>query len=163
MRSVFPAIILSSAVFLAGCDQSPGQKKPAVTDQAQKSTAAPVNGADADWAALDSYVGKYPVQSGLYDNSPIAPALKSLLGAKLAILETNSQTAAPLQRDGNVLFTSGNKYGAGGSDAFYLLIDPSAKTLEVGLWQDGELSVYKTAGSSISRPQDIQTLIANHQ
>lgn len=101
------------------------------------------------------------MDSKFYDESPIAPQLRNLLGDKLNVLMQNSETAAPLQRDGEVFFTSGNKDNEGGSDAFYLLVDPSAKAVEAGLWENGELTVYKTPGSDIPKPQDIQTTISN--
>lgn len=117
--------------------------------------------AQGNWSSLDALVGRSPTESGLLDNSAVSADLARLLGDKLAVLKTNLQTASPLERQGQVIFTSGNKPHQGGSDAAYLLIDPAAKALEVGLWQRGKLSTYKTPGSNIAKPKDIQTMIAN--
>lgn len=117
--------------------------------------------AQSDWSSLNALVGRLPTESGLLDNSAVSGDLVRLLGDKLAVLKTNLQTASPLERQGQAFFVSGNKPHEGGSDAAYILIDPAAKALEVGLWQGGQLSTYKTPGSNIPKPKDIQTLIAN--
>lgn len=113
----------------------------------------------AIWASLDAFVGKGPVESGLLDKSAIGSELQKLLGDKVTLRKTNLETSAPLQRDGSNPFTSGNKDNQGGTDAAYLLIDP--KTEALGLWEKGELSTYKTAGATITKPNDVETMIAN--
>jgi len=148
-------------MLLAACRQ-PADEAPRSNRADQTPDSAPaVTESTDDWASLGQYVGQHPLQSNLYEDSAIAPELERLLGDKLAVLQANSETAAPLQRDGDVLFASGNKDNEGGSDAFYLLVDPSAKAIEIGLWESSVLSVYKTAGSNIPKPQDIQTMISN--
>ena len=132
---------------------APVEIAPAPTDAAPTAT--------ADWSALNAQVGKYPNETKLLEDSPITADLKTLLGAKFNVLATNMQTQAPLQKDGAVLFTSGNKQHEGGVNAAYLLIDPATKALEVGLWEGGKLTTYKTAGSNIAKPKDVQTLISN--
>jgi hypothetical protein len=117
----------------------------------------------ADWSSLDALVGRYPHENHVIDRSVITPALRALLGDKMAVLETNLEVAAPLQREGAVLFLSGNKAHEGGSDAAYLLIDPALNALEVGLWEHGRLTTYKTRGSALAKPRDVQTMIANNE
>ncbi len=79
----------------------------------------------------------------------------------MALLRANSAVAAPLTRADGVLYTSGNRAHAGGSDAFYLLIDPASGAMEVGLWQDGRLETLKTPNANIAKPADVRTMIAN--
>ncbi|PKP72174.1 MAG: hypothetical protein CVT83_01245 [Alphaproteobacteria bacterium HGW-Alphaproteobacteria-5] len=161
MRSTVLAILFP-AMLLTACGRGADQTAPAnTTSRTPEDSTSTTTETSGNWAPLDQYVGEHPLQSGLYENSPIALQLESLLGDKLAVLKVNSETAAPLQRDGNVLFTSGNKDNEGGSDAFYLLVDSSINAVEVGLWEDGKKSVYKTAGSDIPKPKDIQTTISN--
>jgi len=117
----------------------------------------------ADWSSLDALVGRYPHENHVIDRSVITPALRALLGDKIAVLETNLEVAAPLQREGAVLFLSGNKAYEGGLDAAYLLIDPTLNALEVGLWEHGRLTTYKTPGSALAKPRDVQTMIANNE
>lgn len=160
MRGSYLLIAFSAA--LAACGQSTDQTASSNgAEQAQNQSAPAAGESNGDWSSLSEYVGQHPVDSKFYDESPIAPQLRNLLGDKLNVLMQNSDTAAPLQRDGEVFFTSGNKDNEGGSDAFYLLVDPPAKAVEVGLWENGELTVYKTPGSDIPKPQDIQTTISN--
>lgn len=146
---------------LAACSQ-PEATPPAETPTASTEAApATVETAAADWNALNTQIGKYPNETKLLEDSAITADLKTLLGDKFDVLTTNMQTQAPLQKDGPVLFTSGNKQHEGGVNAAYLLIDPASKALEVGLWEGGKLTTYKTAGSNIAKPKDVQTLISN--
>lgn len=138
----------------------PAVEAPAVPDTATTPTAMPITG---EWAALQTFVNKSPSQSNLFTDSPIAADLRTLLGDKHAAFLTNMQVESPLQQDGDVLFASGNKQHAGGSDQAYLLVHPQTKALEVGLWEAGKLTTYKTDGSNIRKPQDVQTMISNAQ
>lgn len=122
---------------------------------------APAATITGEWAQLQPMVGQYPRDSGLFDNSIIAPQLKSLLGDKFDAFVTNMQVQSPLTQEGNVLFTTGNKQHEGGSQMAYLLIDPATKALEVGLWQEGKLTTYATPNSNIPKPEDVQALITN--
>ncbi|WP_312219173.1 hypothetical protein [Brevundimonas sp.] len=150
-----------AALTLAACNQ-PEATPPAETPAAPVEIApAPTDAAVSDWSALNAQVGKYPNETKLLEDSAITADLKTLLGAKFDVLATNMQTQAPLQKDGPVLFTSGNKQHEGGVNAAYLLIDPAAKALEVGLWEGGKLTTYKTPGSNIAKPKDVQTMISN--
>lgn len=92
---------------------------------------------DVAWASLDPKAGQYPSQIGLFTKSAVVDDLRALLGeARLQTLRQNFETASPLQRDGTVLFTSGNRAHEGGSEAAYLLLDQAHKAVEVGLWTD---------------------------
>lgn len=149
------------ALTLAACSQpeaTPPAEAPAASTDA--APAAPV-AATSDWSALDAQIGKYPNETKLLEDSPITPDLKILLGEKFDVLATNMQTQSPLTKDGAVLWTSGNKQHEGGVNAAYVLIDPTAKALEVGLWEGGKLTTYKTAGSNIAKPADVQAMISN--
>lgn len=154
----------AAALGLAAC----GNNEPAATTPvaaeasvgttAQPTTEAPLTG---DLASLQGSIGKYPNESGLFDNSVITGPLQNLLGSKYDTFKTNMQVQSPLIREGNVLYVSGNKQHEGGSNAAYLLIDTATKALEVGLWENGKLTTYPAQGSTIVRPADIQTLIDN--
>lgn len=150
LTGILPIILL-----LAGCDHGTG------TSATADRPIAPTPAANAQAGALDRFVGQHPQQSGLFDRSPIAAPLAQLLGDKMALLRANSAVAAPLTRADGVLYTSGNRAHAGGSDAFYLLIDPASGAMEVGLWQDGRLETLKTPNANIATPADVRTMIAN--
>lgn len=165
MRLTLPFLVLVPAFALAACQQqSPSNAEPASPALTAAEPAPPVATAPAaDWASLDAAVGKYPRDSGLLEKSSvIAEPLRTLLGEQFAAFETNLQTQSPLQRDGGVLYLSGNRDNQGGSEAAYLLIDPAARKLEVGLWQGGKLSTFRSEGAEIAKPADIQTLISNN-
>lgn len=163
----FERLLVAAAILvLASCERTPAQDQHGATN-AQQTANASVTGdqhADLDvaWASLGPKVGQYPSQIGLFTKSAVVDDLRALLGeARLQTLQQNFETASPLQRDGTVLFTSGNRAHEGGSEAAYLLLDQAHKAIEVGLWTNGILSVYTTPGSHIRKPADIQTMIAN--
>lgn len=163
MQIVRSAQVLAAClVLVAACgraDQKTAEKAPAPAPEAAP---APAPAAPpADWASLDGLVGKYPPESRIFEDSAVAPQLKTLLGPKLDVLKTNTQTSGPLQKEGGVYYLTGNKQHEGGSNEAYVLIDPATKALEVGLREDGKLTVYTTPGAQIAKPKDVQTMLAN--
>lgn len=154
---------VTGSLALSACgspENNPPAQAPAepVAVEPAPAATAPLSG---EWASLEPLVSQYPSQSGLFETSTIAAPLKTLLGDKFETFKTNMKVESPLTREGNVLYTSGNKPHDGGINAAYLLIDPATKALEVGLWEGGKLTTYPAGGTSIAKPKDIQTLISN--
>lgn len=111
------------------------------------------------WQALEHKVGKYPADIGLYQTGAVAEALRQLLGSKFAVFQQNMQVSGPLSRD-QLLYVSGNKPHEGGSEMAYLLLDPASRQLEVGLVEQGKLTVYRS-GPALYRPAEITTILSN--
>ncbi len=154
------ALPLAAALALAACGKPATPEEPASAPApAAASQPAPV--AAVDWSSLEALADKYPSDTKLLEASAVTPTLEALLGAKFETLKTNMQTQSPLQRDGGLLYTSGNKQHEGGVNMAYVLIDPKAKAVEVGLWEGGKLTVYKTDGATLAKPKDVQTMIDN--
>lgn len=150
------------AIGLAACGPKDKVEAPSEnTVVINETTTAPAMAITGEWASLQPLIGQYPRDSGLFDNSAITPQLKALLGDKFDAFVTNMQVQSPLAQQGNVLFTTGNKQHEGGSEMAYLLVDPTTKALEVGLWQQGKLTTYATQNSNIPKPEDVQALISN--
>ncbi|GAA5785404.1 hypothetical protein [Chitiniphilus shinanonensis] len=144
---------------LAGVDASGVAAEVKRHGEALKDSARRLAG--TDWRPLDDYVGQYPRDIGLFTElSPIMPELKKLLGAKLDTFRDHMGTQGPLSRD-QVLFVTGNKPHQGGENAAYLLIDTAKRRLEVGLVEQGKLTVYASPGDALPRPKDVQTLLTN--
>lgn len=114
-----------------------------------------------DWNNLPSQVGKYQNQIDLFEHGPISVELKELLGDSLPVLRRNLEVAGPLQKDGDTYYMTGNAPHQGGMDQAYLLISPAQKGLEVGIWQNGKLSTWKTPDTSIAIPADVQRMLTN--
>ena len=156
----------AAALGLAACgNNEPATTTPAVPEATATvdTTVPPVAGAPltGDLASLQGSIDKYPNETGLFENSVITGPLQTLLGSKFDTFKKNMEVQSPLGRDGNVLYASGNKQGEGGSNAAYLLIDTTTKAMEVGLWENGKLTTYPAQGSTIAKPADIRTMIAN--
>lgn len=165
MAKFVVAQALGACLLLAACGQpasKSAEKAPQAAPPAAASPApAPVAAATADWSSLNGLVGKYPPDSKLFEDSPIVPGLKALLGDKFDTFKINTQTSGPLQNENGVLFVTGNKPHNGGSDQAYLLIDPATQAMEVGLWEAGKLGVFTTPGAKLAKPKDVQTMLAN--
>lgn len=151
-------LVLAVAATLAAC----GQKNEATEANAAAAVEAPpTSPAAADWSSLGALVGKLPVDSGLFDTSAAAGEFRSLLGPKLETLKANLQTSSPLREEHEVIFASGNRAHEGGINQAYVIVDPARKAVEVGLWENRRLTVYRTAGADLPKPQDVEVMIRN--
>ena len=163
----------------AGCNRS-SSESPASATTAALATTAPVTAATTpaptgtsatvvatplpiplSWNNLPSQVGKYQNQIDLFRQGPVSVELRKLLGDKLAVLERNLQVAGPLQKQDGVYYLVGNAPHQGGAESAYVLIDPAQKAVEVGLWQSGKFSTWKTPDSNIVKPGDVKRMIRN--
>lgn len=161
MRIVESILVLGACLTLAACGQ-PQQKAQEEAASAPAAAPAPAPAPPAaDWASLEGLIGKYPPESRIFEDSAVAPELNTLLGPKLEVLKTNTQTSGPLKKEGGVYYLTGNKQHEGGSNEAYVLIDPATKAIEVGLRENGTLSVHATPGATIAKPKDVQTMLAN--
>lgn len=149
------AALICAVALLAGCGASP---QPGAASGGAAAQAAPK---PADWSALEASVGRYPADIRLYDDSPLSADLTKLLGTHAAAFRANMQVSGPLQKEGATLYVTGNKPHEGGSDAAYLLIDPVSRSLEVGLWEQGQFTILHGGMAALTRPKDVETMIAN--
>lgn len=154
----FHAALLGNYSLCAGTGS--GVAPPQVTD------AEPVPGVPLDWDNLRSQVGRYPGSYSednidLFDKGEVAAALRALLGAKMEVLEVNLSTVGPLERQGNLYYIYGNAPHRGGEDQAYVLIDSAKRAVQVGLWEQGKLTVYPPASGRLAVPPNIQTMLNN--
>ena len=134
---------------------------------AQPASAAKVEGVAAEWTNLAGLVGKFPGSYAkdnidIFDRGAVAAALKALMGAKMSVLQTNLSVVAPLGRAGNIYYLTGNAQHKGGVEQAYVLIDPSRRAVEVGLWERGKLTVYSPARAGrLPLPPAVRTMLDN--
>lgn len=157
---------------LWGCSLSPEERSPAAvfSKAGQAVDAAPAVPrhivpawpGKEEWSGLQMQIGQYPMDSGLFDEPPLAAPLAALLGKDLPLFREYTRTQAPLQQD-RVLFVTGNKPHSSGEGAAYLLIDVQSRRLEAGLLENGKLRVFANAGEPLYQPKDVRTFIANLQ
>ena len=110
---------------------------------------------------LQAFVGKYPPDVKLWETEPLNTRLKALLGPQHATFLVNMETAGPLARYGDVVWTSGNKAHEGGSDAALLLAETKADILEVHLLSKGKLAHRAERGAAIPLEGDAKTVMGN--
>lgn len=123
-------------------------------------------GTPLEWTNLSVMVGRYPGNYSkdaidLFEKGSIAAALRNLLGGKMEVLETNLSTVGPLERNGNIYYIYGNAPHRGGEDQAYILIDAVKKVVQVGLWEQGKLTVYAPAGGRLPEPPEIRKYLTN--
>ena len=95
----------------------------------------------------------------LSDKGAIAAALRTALGEKMAVLEANLSTVTPLQRQGNLYYIMGNAPHRGGEDQAYVLIDATKRAVQVGLWEQGKLTLYAPASGRLPEPLEVRELL----
>lgn len=128
---------------------------------------AAVQGIPAEWSNLASLVGKYPGSYAkdnidLFDKGAVAAALKARMGPKMPALRANLSVVSPLQRAGNYFYLSGNAEHQGGVEQAYIIIDPTRREVQVGLWERGRLTVYSPAtGRRLPVAPDIRKMLDN--
>ena len=113
--------------------------------------------------SLQGYVGKYPTDVALWEKEPLQSRLKALLGARYSTFVANTKTNSPVARYGDVMWTSGNKPHAGGSDAALFLADIKANVIEVYLLSKGVLSHHAERGAAVPIEGDAKTTLTNMQ
>lgn len=126
----------------------------------------PVAGVPLEWNNLRASVGRYPGTYAednidLFDKGAIAAALRAALGDKMEVLKTNLSTVGPLERQGNFYYIMGNAPHRGGEDQAYVLIDGARRAVQVGLWEQGRLTVYAPAGGRLPIPPAVQRMLDN--
>lgn len=142
----------------------PGTGSGVAPPQAEKPVEVP--GTPLEWDNLAGLVGRYPGSYSednidLFDAGAVAAALRALLGEKMVVLEENLSAVAPLGRQGGIYYISGNAPHRGGEDQAYVLIDPAKRAVQVGLWEQGKLTVYAPAAGRLPIPREIQAVLDN--
>ncbi|MXO71843.1 hypothetical protein GRI99_09355 [Altererythrobacter buctensis] len=126
---------------------------------------APVAGTPLEWTNLAALVGRYPGAYSednidLFDKGTIAAALRAALGAKMPVLEANLSAVTPLQSEGGLYYIMGNAPHRGGEDQAYVTIDPVKRAVQVGLWEQGKLTVYAPASGRLPEPREVRDMLA---
>ena len=78
----------------------------------------------------------------------------------MSVLETNLATVTPLQRQGDLYYIMGNAPHRGGEDQAYILIDAAKRVAQVGLWEQGKLTVYAPASGRLPEPSEVREMLA---
>jgi hypothetical protein len=124
-------------------------------------------GIPAGWSNLPSLVGKFPGSHArdnidIFEKGALADLLQARLGPKMAALRTNLSVVSPLQRAGGYFYLTGNAPQQGGVEQAYVMIDPTRKEVQVGLWERGKLTVYPPAnGARLPVTPEIKKMLDN--
>lgn len=119
------------------------------------------SGRQSELTPLNRLVGKYPYETKLFTKDPLAHRLHRLLGTDYAKLIKNMQVSGPLQREGSILFVTGNKTHDGGENDACLLIDPKQDVINVILNINKHLHTYREHKTTLPLPADAKTWLDN--
>ncbi len=108
-----------------------------------------------EWSDLNRAVGKYPNAYSPFATGDIAGQLKQLMGPKFEVLQKNIDVSGPWRKSGDLYYDSGNRRHDGGYNQAYIVFDKATRAIEVGLWEDGKLTIYSTGRSISPLPPDI--------
>lgn len=138
----------------AGTAAPAAKPAPAAAKPAPAPAAAASGGKRLDWAALPKLADGNGYWFGLAPGD-VTAALQGLLGSKMAVLGTNLSVSSAITRAGTVYYTIGNAEHRGGLDMAYVLLDAPTRAMEVGLWEGGKLTVYRSAGKRVAMPAEV--------
>lgn len=148
MRKVLALTGIASALALAACREEAPPENLEIPDL---NVIAETPG---DWSALSGMIGRTPVESGLFEKSPITVDLNATLGQAAPAYREAMGDAGPLKREGTVLVTTSR------SGRAYLVILPSDHAFEAGLKTAHGWRAFRTPGAEVPRPASVQRLIA---
>jgi len=151
-----PALPVALALLLvfAACDR---REAPPAEPAAPPAAARPAPGA---LAFVEGLVGRYPREVRLFETAPLSTRLQTLLGDRTPLLAQNLEVQGPISEEKGVVYVTGNKEHAGGSDAAIVLIDVSHDALHVWLLVGGALQEYHEKPGTPPLPEDVQSLLA---
>lgn len=93
---------------------------------------------------------------------PLAERLRGLMGeVNYPVLLDNLGVSGPLQRDGKLLFITGNRPHQGGSEEAAVVIHPAADAVRVWLLTGGEEWDVQDQGTPVPLPADVLTMREN--
>lgn len=132
-----------------------GMLTPVLVVPAQKA------GRQSELMPLNRLVGKYPYQTKLFARDPLARRLHRLLESDYRKLIQNMQVSGPLQKEGSILFVTGNKTHDGGENDACVLIDPKQDVINVILDIDKHLHTYRERKTTLPLPADAKNWLDN--
>jgi hypothetical protein len=115
------------------------------------------------WSGLQTQVGRYPTDSADYlRTGPLADRLRGLLGAtNYPVLLDNLAVSSPLRQEGAMLYLTGNRPNAGGTEAAAVVIHPATDAVRVWLLTGGEEWDVQDQGAPKTLPADVAKIMDN--
>lgn len=148
------ALVLTTA--LAGCGGTAPQATPA---PAPAKATPPAN----PWASLQSEVGRRPTDGADFlRTGPLAQRLRGLMGdTNYPLLLENLRVSSPLQKEGDLLFITGNRSAQDGAEAAAVVLNPGVNGVRVWLLNGGEEWDVQDHGVSVPLPAEVRALMQN--
>ena len=145
---------LMLATALAGCGGTVPQAAPTPASVKATPSANP-------WASVQSEVGRRPSEGADFlRTGPLAQRLRGLMGdTNYPLLLENLRVSSPLQKEGELLFITGNRSAQGGAEAAAVVLNPAVDGVRVWLLTGGEEWDVQDHGVSVPLPAQVRKLI----
>ncbi len=153
-----PVRILVASLLLGGLAGCHREEARAPAEASPPTAARPAPGA---LAFVEGLVGRYPREVRLLETPPLSTRLQALLGDRYELLGPNLEVQGPISEQNGVVYVTGNKEHAGGSDAAIVVIDVPGDSLHVWLLVSGSLQEYREKAVDRPLPEEVQNLLAS--
>jgi len=106
---------------------------------------------------IASFVGRRPVETGLWQSQPLAPILFQVLGHRYETLLMNMQEAEPIAKEDGVVYVLGHKKYS--EDRAALAIDTTTDGIYVWLSIAGKPEEYRSGPAEFALPAAVRTFV----
>lgn len=106
---------------------------------------------------VSTFVGRTPVETGLWQSKPLAPFLFKVLGPRYETLLINMQEAEPIREENGVVYVLGHKKYS--EDRAALAIDTATDGIFVWLLVAGKPEEHRWGDAAITLPTAVRNLV----
>ncbi|MBK9734458.1 MAG: hypothetical protein IPO92_05600 [Saprospiraceae bacterium] len=117
-------------VLLFACKNTNHTSDGSSNDAAKDSTIVE-NAAKVDFKDLSQQVGKLPKEIDLFQKYGLYARIEKIMGKDFAEFKAEWNEETPLQKDGEIMYTTGCKAGACKSNKYILVLDISQNSINV--------------------------------
>jgi hypothetical protein len=142
-----------------GAPAPPDASEPAASEAPSRAPAAAA--LHSGLAVLEPLVGRYPHETHLWQQEPLAGRLHALLGSDLPAFLGNMEVVGPLSEEDGLLYVVGNKQHRGGTDAAAIVMDLHRDAIWVWLLRDGKGEIRVERDADVPLPEDVRITLAN--
>jgi len=116
-------------------------------------------GSERILAFLESAVGRYPREIGLWEHAVLHQRLSALIGRRLPFFHGNMWNTTTVSRQGNLIYVLGSRRPLAGQDSAVLVADLARDTLWVWVKISGQVFEYRERPAPRDLPAEVEIFI----
>ena len=117
--------------------------------------------AETELSYLANFIGKNPVEAGVWTTDPLNARLKVLLGDSHPTFLENIQVVGPVAEEEGSIYLMGNKPHQGGIDSAVIVADTINDNIKVWLLRGGNITEFVEKDQFVKLPNEAVMYIAN--